>query len=307
MFPLPPARISALTENDIETLAGLDANGLFPGESETLEDFKERLLAIEADSSEIAAELDKGGRVRIVPGLEAAKESIISSEVVAEAAHITESAYAFTIDWAPAFYLTENMGFLWGGCAIIFDTGMPVFLIRSSFAKSRKWLWYRRDELLSHELCHVARNSLQDKHYEEMFAYRISFSAFRRQFGDCFQTKLDALLFLLPVLLLLAVQVVRSFLWDRLPIAPFWCAVGLYPLFLVLRSQFHKRRLRMARKAVLPIIGDRVDAVLFRCAAGEIAELAGLSNDAEAARRWLGRKSSSCLRWRIISHRFRML
>ncbi len=304
MLPLSKDRIAALSESDMDDLALLDAKGLFPGETEGLDAYKQRLLAIEADISEIMTLLNEGKQFEMAPGLEAGKEHVIDADVMAEAASITEQAYRFAVDWVPGFYLSKSLGMLWGGCAIIFDTGLPVFLIRSSFARSRKWLWYRRDELLSHELCHAARNSLQDRHFEEMFAYRLSFSAFRRGFGDCFQTRLDAFLFLLPVLALLGAQIAKSFFWDALPIAPFWCAVTLYPLFLVIRSFRHKRLYRLSCTALEPIMGDAANAILFRCSAGEITTLAARSSDAAAVRVWLEERRTSCLRWGIMDYRF---
>ena len=52
------------------------------------------------------------------------------------------------------------------------------------------------------------RGCLEDETYEEHFAYMTSGSAFRRWTGICVRREWDAIAFLIPVVLLLAVQVV---------------------------------------------------------------------------------------------------
>ena len=110
---------------------------------------------------------------------------------------------------------------------------------------------------------------------------------------------------LLPVLLLLAAQVVQTLgLLPRLTIWPFWLLAGLFPALLLLRNHLAHCRLRRATRALSGIGAQRPAAILFRCSGPEIHALATLADKPEETRAWLAERSSAELRWRVIHHRF---
>ena len=202
----------------------------------------------------------------------------------------------------PAFFPTRGLGLLWGGCTVITDTGFPVFFLRRGFRARPKWFIYRRDELLAHELCHAVRGCLEDEPYEEQFAYMTSDSAFRRWSGNCFRHEWDAVAFLIPVVLLLAAQIIVYTGLLNLPLWPFWIVAFAFPAFLVARN-IPGRRTFFAARTKLEKAGFTIpDAALFRMTSDEIRTLAR-TPDAQIGN-FLNNKSGAELRWQILIHRF---
>ena len=145
--------------------------------------------------------------------------------------------------------------------------------------------------------------ALNDMEYEEHFAYAISGSPLRRYSGNCFKSEKDALLFLLPVFLLLAVQLLRVSLWPMIPAWPFWILIFVWPVWLLILNAASRKRYFRAKNA-LKSYTDRPGAVLFRCTTAEINRLAEIADQPEEVRNFLNEKKDSDLRWQIIYHRF---
>ncbi|MCK5844522.1 MAG: hypothetical protein KAG97_07430, partial [Victivallales bacterium] len=285
------------------------AKGLILAPSETVDQFKKRLLTLRDHLEEITSELDKNGSLDLIASITLEKKRRIPHAILAEAADIDKKHYAFSIDWVPGFFLSRSLGFLWGGCAISFpEDHLSIFLIRAIFAKQKRWLIYRRDELLSHELCHVARMPIGDRSFEELFAYRLSPSWFRRQFGNCFQYTFDAIFFIVPFFLLLAAQGLRYFLNEPvwLPIEPFWLLVPVYPLFLIVRNQWLRGKF-FRTKVNLEAAGIKDPMpIMFRMTKREIFEFASFAGarDTAAIQTHLRGKMDEDLRWKVITERF---
>ncbi len=304
-LPLSSTELAEITGTGLDKLAELDSHGLMPEPGEGFETFITRLRNLDDNLRELDAQLDESGSFRLLDEVDLDSAERISPEIMQEAGEITRNAYGFAIDWTPGFFLSKNIGPLWGGCAFSFpDDNIMVFLIRSSFKTKRRWLIYRRDELLSHELCHTARMPLHDRAFEEFFAYRISFSRFRRFLGPCFYSRWDAALFLLPLTPLLGVQFYKTFTRSMLPSWPFWILAGIYPAFLIIRNLLRRRRYSRAEKALRSLGIEHPGAVLFRCTSPEIGEIAGLRKDSGALREYIQKKADSELRWKIIDYRF---
>lgn len=291
---------------DLAVLAEHDARGLLLAPGETLAGYAARLGRLEAALAELEQGLAQHGVHQLFADFPLRREERIPPEIMAEAGAATERHYAFSLDWAPGFFLSRSLGLLWGGCAISFpENGLSVFLVRAAFARKRRWLIYRREELLAHELCHAARLPLGDRAHEEWFAYRLSPSRLRRYLGNCFQVDTDALLFLLPVMLLLVAQVVQAVgLLPHLPIWPFWLFAGLGPALLLLRNHWAHRRLRLAMRALSAIGATRPEAILFRCSGEEIRALAKFAKNPGELSAWLAERCAAEPRWRVIRHRF---
>ncbi len=199
----------------------------------------------------------------------------------------TDRLYGFRADWIPAFYPEKGLGALWGGCAAETESGCPVFFLRKEFRNKKRMLIYGKDELLAHELCHAVRGALNDPVPEELFAYGTSDNAFRRIAGDCFRSETDALLFLLPSMILLLIQMLVSLNLLSVPVWPFWIAVVLFPAFLILRSVAGRLVLRKAKRRLAAMGFCNADAVLFRMTFSEIKQLAKTSHMPDADLRFV--------------------
>ncbi|MHC4883964.1 MAG: hypothetical protein ACYTGH_02660, partial [Planctomycetota bacterium] len=197
----------------------LDQLGIIPGVEETEAEQRARYASLVAFRDEVKAGLAKGEaleleRLRFEPGAE------IPGEVMAESQGPATAAYDFALDWVPGFYSDRGLGHFFGGMAMCFaetdeewtDRSRPrktiyLFQLREAFRKKARFLIYGREELVSHESCHIARMALQAHRYEEMLAYRISESKFRRYAGPIFSSTRQVPLFMLTLVIFLGSQV----------------------------------------------------------------------------------------------------
>ena len=284
-FPVSRNEICEWNGENADFLLKLDAHGIFPSAAENAEDFRTRLL-IEYDYvQKIKIDSEKNSDTIILwqsadakDKLEVRKKDNIDKNLFAPAYELTRELYDFAIDYIPGFYLFDKVGLLWGGCSIYDDeTQMKVFLLRPVFKNKKRFLIYSRDELIAHELCHCARQVLHDHQIEEYFAYQTAISPLRRYIGNCFIKSSDAILFLLPALLLPIAQIIKNYFFTALPILPFWllilCTVGYF----LLRNQYSRSIIAKASRNLAEIT-SKPSAVLFR---SEFSELKVLSKSFE--------------------------
>lgn len=285
-MPLPSKEaLEALRKEGapLARLAELDAAGLMIAPGESADAFLDRLSSAVDVMDELNAGIAKDGGHELFPGIVLRDTERIPPETLAEAEAETERLYGFKIDWVPGFFLSRGVGPLWGGCAISFPGGAPtVFLIRSAFAKAKRWFIYDREELMAHELCHVARTPLADRPLEEHFAYQTSKSRLRKLIGNCFQTQYDALAFVVPVFILLIAQFVKTFTFLNFPIWPFWLAAFSGPVALFIRNILQRRVVAKAEAALLKAGCSRPGALLFRLSYQETKSLAYAGDIASA-------------------------
>jgi hypothetical protein len=304
MLPFDLKLLDTINENSVNELAELDKHGFIPGRKETIDEYRSRLKAIVSSVKEFDQELASKGEVEVFDGISLHQDDKISKEIISEATDMTWKLYRFAIDWVPGFFLSRDVGLLWGGCAIT-DTEKPltVFLIRNSFRNRKKWFIYDRQELLAHELCHASRCAMRDFKLEEFFAYQTAPSRIRRYLGNCFISKYDALLFLLPVLILLCAQILQTFAELRFPIWPFWILALSYPAYLFVRNQLARNRVFGAERKLKKFGIQEARAILFRCSWSETKELGKLET-VEEMHEYTRQKAADNLRWRVIKHRF---
>jgi len=295
--------LARLEQGDVTALAELDRRGLLLGAGETCADYAARLRCLVGNLESMDAELARTGRFEI-EGVRVTAAARIPAELFREAAPVTDSLFAFRIDWVPGFFVNPKLGWLFGGCAFWFYPDFfALFIIRKAFERRRRWLIYGRRELLAHELCHVARVGLDSRLFEETFAYQTATSGFRRLIGGVFRVPADSYLLLLVTLLLLVAQIVRVTAWNALWIWPFWTALGGVAGGLAVRHWWLQRAFGRALQHLGPLAGDRAPAVLFRCTDAEIFECARCAGpDALAAR--IGEWAASEPRWQTIRARF---
>lgn len=305
MLPFDRAYLEKLTEDDLSELANLDSLGFLVGPNEAFEDFRRRLLKLSDALTEFDEKLSQDAdEVEILDGVTVSKDKRIPAEIIEEAGKVTEHYYRFSINWAPGFFMSKDIGWLWGGCALTDEEQtLTVFLIRSSFMNKRKWFIYDRRELLAHELCHTARHIINDNTLEEFFAYQTAPSRIRRYMGNCFIYKHDAILFLLPTIILLAAQIVKSFSTYDYPIWPFWILALAYPAFLLVRNNIARVVFFRACSKLIAFGFVNASAILFRCDWHTVVEISLLPSP-EAFRRFVHKKACTELNWRIIQHRF---
>lgn len=288
----------------IARAAELDRQGFLPLPGESPEDFFARFELSEKTYAQFEEQLAQEGSARVFEEFEVREESRIPPEIIAEAAEKTSSLYCFENRRVPGFFLSGKVGALWGGCMIGDpDNGFAVMLLRSSFSQKKKWYLYERAELIAHELCHAMRQSLCDVKLEEYFAYQTGQSFLRRNFGNCFIREIDAILFILPTFILLAVTFLREFSRLWFPLWPFWCLAAAYPLFLLLRNFYSLSKVRKAEKKLRSFGIVQPEPILFRSTFDEISAVGAMKNK-EEFQEFLRTMSDRDLRWAIINFRF---
>lgn len=294
---------SSATADDIFQIAlTLDHSGFFPAGDEDAAAFLQRVERLHSVAAETEQLPTNGVELGKIVGFSVGEVSRMSKEIKDEAAEITMPLFAFRSDWVPAFFPKKGIGMLWGGCTVETESGNPIFFLRNSFAKRKRWFIYNRSELLAHELCHAVRGVLHDNEYEEHFAYMTSSSAFRRWMGNCFQHEWDAIVFTAPVFLLLLAQILIFSGVLKWPIYPFWILAMIWPIFLVVRN-IHSRNIYFRTYHKLEAAGfSQVQAVMFRMTSEEIHMFSRLSADELRAK--LDSLSRQELRWRIITSLF---
>ena len=292
-----------MTPEILDKLISLDAAGFLITEGESAEDFLQRVSNTEKVYADFNAELETGANVKIFDLFEVNSDCRISPELSGEAAEITGNLYGFAVSHVPGFYLTKEIGLLWGGCLIGDpDENFAVFLLRDAFRKHRRFLNYRREELLAHELCHSVRHVMCEPRLEEYFAYQTSPSPLRRYLGNCFISDKDAWGFLIPVMFLPLAEVTRALWLPGFPSWIFWIIAMIYPLFLLLRNNFSRSLVNRARRVLLAAQLKFGEAVLFRATLQELAEIGRL--EVADFEQYAAEKAEKSLRWKVIYERF---
>ncbi|MEA2011967.1 MAG: hypothetical protein U9O87_02620 [Verrucomicrobiota bacterium] len=295
--------LKSAATGDLETLANLDSRGFIMGEKESLGDFVKRLNCLKKNMEEMNKSLKAEGFFEI-EGSRFSLDSQIPSKLFKTPAQKTEELYRFSIDWVPGFFVNPSFGWLFGGCAFyFFPDFFALFIIRKSFQNKERWLIYSRDELLAHELCHIARIGMKKRKFEEYFAYQTSSSSFRKAVGSVFQTAGDTYLILLSTMLLLGAQISKVFIGLPVPVWLFWIFVFLCISRLALRYRKIKKTISSATENLKKTFENNTLPVLFRCTEKEIDALSKMLKK-DSVTNWVNNKMQNSIKWKIIKKRF---
>ena len=256
-----------------EALAALDRRGLLAGAGESVDEYLARIRKLQHNVTRLETALAKEGHYE-VEGMEVYSGDRIRPAFFEKANAECKRLFGFAADWVPAFFINPSFAFLFGGCSFSFlPDFFAMFIIRKSFKARERWLFYGRDELISHEMCHIARAPLESYVYEETFAYCTSKSAFRRLLGGIFLSQRDSFMLLGSAFALLLAQLCNLYMLP-LPMPLFWALPPLAACWLLLRYWRIRRRLAKAADTLAGKYGDNARAVLFRCNDSEINMLA---------------------------------
>jgi hypothetical protein len=301
------------SQGELRTLAELDRRGFIFGATESLAEFCERLKILQKNLNDLDRQL-KEKSCFSVDDLSFPAEERIPPESFNPAGGITEKLYDFRISWVPGFFVTPKFGLLFGGCAYsFFPDFFSLFVIRNSFKKKKKWLVYERDELMSHELCHVARFALLSEKYEEQFAYQTSEGNFRRNYGCMMRSAAETYIIMAILIGMLVTQfslfffkrewmATRTFLTN--PVTAFYLLLALVVGYLLVRQK--KQNKDFSR--ILDLLGDvseKPRALAFRLSDSEMDQIAKLSElNSNSLRKLLKEDGASSTRLEVLQKRF---
>ena len=260
-------------DSNPETLLALDRRGLLAGAGESVEEYLARVGKLQSNIGAMEEALSNDGHYEI-DGIEVFSADRIDPSFFDSANAQCLDLFGFAADWVPAFFINPSFSFLFGGCSFSFlPDFFAMFIIRRTFKDSERWLFYGRNELMAHEMCHVARTPLMSNTYEETFAYSTSQSSFRKYIGGIFLNQLDSFLLLGSTFLLLLAQICNTFLLP-LPMWIFWLLPPIVLAWLMLRYWTLRNRMSKAQATLATMYGDNAMKVLFRCSDDEIDALA---------------------------------
>ncbi|MBQ4480814.1 MAG: hypothetical protein II943_09265 [Victivallales bacterium] len=299
---ISPSLIEKIRQRDLPAMAELDAMGISPSPNETAKQFADRLEGLNLNFAKMEDALHSVGEYT-VEGVAVKASARIPEEIFAEPLERTSRLFGFRCEWVPGFFFPASPLSFFGGYAFyFFPEFFAMFLARSEFRKRQKWLFIGRDELVSHEMCHIARAALESHAYEELFAYQTATTAFRRFTGGIFREQLDSFLFLGATFLLLFWQMTRAFAFPLLPAWPGWAILVIDVAFLMVRHCRTYQRFTTARDKLTRLYGDEATAraVLFHASDDEIPLLAKTKDLPGLLDRW----AENQLRWQIVRHRF---
>ena len=125
---------------ELAALAAWDEAGFPVGPGEDFTAYRERLKKKADAVGSLQRELDEKGSATVFNELEVTAPDRVPPEILNEAAETTGPLYGFAFRRFPGFFLSKNVGLLWGGC-LITDTESPlgVFFIRESFRKKPRF------------------------------------------------------------------------------------------------------------------------------------------------------------------------
>ncbi len=167
------------TDTELRTL---NRQGLIPGPEESSDDFRKRVE-------------------------KCLKKGISPDSALLQACGNTQILFDVRPTWVPLTYSDSGLAPWHGACAWIYATPLHATLqVRKRWKEKEKSWGYSREELLSHELCHVGRMAFEEPQFEEVLAYRTSSPGYRRWAGPMVQSSGEAMGFLALVMFLLLLE-----------------------------------------------------------------------------------------------------
>jgi hypothetical protein len=117
-------------------------------------------------------------------------------EIIQRAKKHVKDLYDIEVDCPSIVFDNQGLYFFEGGCTWIHEDGRASIQIRKD-----KLFFYKKEEILAHELVHFFRKDLSETIFEEIIAYETSNSKFRRYFGPLFRSSFECFIALLSLML----------------------------------------------------------------------------------------------------------
>ncbi|GEM_PF-3375773 len=262
-----------------------DSLGFILGVNDSLENLQNRWQSNTKFNQYIQSQFDTKGQFDIFD-LSYKPCMRLNDTELAQCQKPISDLYCCQTPWVPAFFCNKGLSFIFGGMAIGFkdddgiiqtDAEFSFFQLRSSFKHKEKFLMYTKTEIIAHESCHIARMALDSHKYEELLAYNISSSKFRRWWGSSIRKPTDVLLFFCGILLCLLSQVADIIYSPNLIIS----ILGKTPfilllIFFIIRNYKLHQQYQKAHQQLQKDFGKKTHAVLFRLTDNEIDKLSYL-------------------------------
>ncbi len=279
-----------------------DQKGWIVGPNETEEEYKKRVAFGSQEIQELQKNIDD--ELPFIPP-SSAKTTYYASPIKS-----IQAQYDIAPDWVPLLFHNKGLSPWHGGCAWIYTLSdehpCSAFLqLRRSFAKKDKlWGIVRRDEVIAHEMVHVARMAFEEPRFEELFAYHTSFSRWRRWWGPILQSPWEAHLFLFSIAIPLLCTLVGTF-YGIDAVVQWGFGLLIFPLSLTTMGTWrltykHNILNKCLKQLSLFLPKPAVWSVALRLTDHEIRRFGKMSPD--AIRNYA--RQNQEFRWKILSSRW---
>jgi hypothetical protein len=203
-------------------------------------------------------------------------------------------AFDIDIDWIEVIYSNRGLA-VWEGAAVFVSDKSVVFQMRNAFKKGRYLGIYEKGEVIAHEWVHLARAAFCEPQFEEVFAYRLSTSVFRRWVGPFFQASWESTAFLIFWLIaslagMMEIFIPKASLFSLLP-------YSMTAVWIIRLAYKHVIFNKCAKKIGLLLEKEEILAFLLRLTDWEIRFFSRAS--LEEIREYALQQKS--LRWRILN------
>lgn len=281
-----------------QQLLHLNQLGLIPGPNESADEFAVRANYCLTLKDHLSEEFKVLGPVN--------DDSI---DKLSKGFNITASTYDLSPTWIPIFFNNYQLPPWHGGCAWIFQmtetspTSALLQLRRCLYDSSKYLGIYHRDELVAHELAHVGRMKFEEPQFEEILAYRTSFSAFRRWFGPIVQSSFESMLFVIILVLIVFIDLFLLFFYNyEAYLSAMWLKaipVGMICLALI-RLGMRQHRLNKCLANVESCLQNSHQAlsILYRLSDHEISIFSRMRM--EEIRAYASKEAKNSIRWELI-------
>lgn len=283
-------------------LLQLNQLGIIPGPNEGPDEFIKR--------AEYCLTIKQQLSTTLRPHVPFDSESENDPQILEKGCCKSSDYYDIAPVWVPVFFSNYKLAPWQGGCAWIFQmnedspTGV-LFQLRENFKVGKSYLGlYNRDELISHELSHVGRMVFEEPKFEELLAYQMSDSKFRRWFGPIVQSSTESMFFVMVIFLIFIADIslvatgytaaYKTALWIKLiPLV----LIGYALLRLWFRHRTYSKCINNLNKLTKDIF--KANSIAYRLLDKEIIAFAKMTpnNILEYAKENFNRS----LRWQLIS------
>ncbi len=212
------------------------------------------------------------------------KESVSSS--------LAMQLFDINPDWVAVQNQSKGLRLWEGGCTWV-EEGHVTIQLHPTFQKKGRYFGYEREEIIAHELVHVARSSFEEPIFEEILAYQTSPSPLRRYWGPIIRNPRETVVTIISLIGCSLLAFFEALLWAAC-IALFGLIVG--GIFRLVRTQ---RIFSSALKKIRAIVGPENSlAVMLRLTDREIIRFSKMSSQEIAA--YASKMSKFHIRWQQI-------
>lgn len=258
-------------QHDASDYKTLNQLGFFPAEIEDETSFYQRVQRCLDDSKLLEKKhLSIKGLKYLIP-----LEKKLNENELTKQGHLILSLYNCLPSWVPSYFFNKGLPFLTGGMAVQYTESegsnewKTFFQLKEQFQIKSKWFIYSSDEIISHEMCHIARTPLLSTRYEESIAYQTSSSSFRRYLGGSFLTPKDNFIFLSSLIWMILISSFFSYIpfyFKPLEYLPFIFII----LLGLIRNQNIQSELKNTERKLEQLFPNQGKEVLFRLSDKEI-------------------------------------